>query len=113
MCCSTGVCGPNVDPELVRFAANLDWLTRQGIEVERHTLSQNPAAFVGNAIVKGTLDKEGNAALLLTLPGRAAASAPGELLLRRKRPGARRQVLRVNGRTGASGFMTTAALEQR
>jgi len=23
-CCSTGVCGPNVDPELVRFAADLD-----------------------------------------------------------------------------------------
>jgi hypothetical protein len=26
MCCSTGVCGPSVDPELARFAADLDWL---------------------------------------------------------------------------------------
>jgi AhpD family alkylhydroperoxidase len=67
MCCSTGVCGPNVDPELVRFAADLDWLKRQGVEVERHTLSQSPAAFVGNPIVKGTLDKEGDAVLPLTL----------------------------------------------
>ncbi|MDH3390414.1 MAG: arsenic metallochaperone ArsD family protein, partial [Desulfobulbaceae bacterium] len=23
MCCPTGVCGPNVDPELVQFAADL------------------------------------------------------------------------------------------
>ena len=26
MCCSTGVCGPQVDPVLPRFAADLDWL---------------------------------------------------------------------------------------
>jgi hypothetical protein len=26
MCCSTGICGPSVDPQLVRFAADLDWL---------------------------------------------------------------------------------------
>ena len=26
MCCSTGVCGPEVDPALVRFAADLEWL---------------------------------------------------------------------------------------
>jgi hypothetical protein len=38
MCCSTGVCGPSVDPELVRFAADLDWLARQGVEVERYNL---------------------------------------------------------------------------
>ena len=30
MCCSTGVCGPSVDPELARFAADLDWLKSQG-----------------------------------------------------------------------------------
>ena len=26
MCCSSGVCGPNVDPVLPRFAADLEWL---------------------------------------------------------------------------------------
>lgn len=25
MCCATGVCGPQVDPVLPRFAADLDW----------------------------------------------------------------------------------------
>ena len=26
MCCPTGVCGPSVDPKLVQFAADLEWL---------------------------------------------------------------------------------------
>lgn len=25
LCCSTGVCGPEVDESLVRFAADVDW----------------------------------------------------------------------------------------
>ena len=36
MCCSTGVCGPAVDPVLPRVTADLDWLKRQGVEVERY-----------------------------------------------------------------------------
>ena len=67
MCCSTGVCGPSVDPELVRFAADLDWLARQGVEIERYNLTQEPAAFVGNDEVKAALATDGNACLPLTL----------------------------------------------
>ena len=26
MCCSTGICGPAIDPQLARFAADLSWL---------------------------------------------------------------------------------------
>ncbi len=48
MCCSTGVCGPEVDPVLPRFAADLDWLKSQGHAVERFNLAQQPAAFVAN-----------------------------------------------------------------
>jgi len=67
MCCSTGVCGPGVDPELVRFAADLDWARRQGIQVERYNLSQEPAAFVANPAVKDLLTKEGNDCLPLVM----------------------------------------------
>jgi AhpD family alkylhydroperoxidase len=67
MCCSTGVCGLAVNPDLVRFAANLDWLMRQGVEVERYTLSQQPAAFAGTQVVKESLAKDGNDCLPLTL----------------------------------------------
>jgi hypothetical protein len=26
LCCSSGVCGPELDTDLVRFAADLEWL---------------------------------------------------------------------------------------
>ena len=48
MCCSTGVCGVDVDPVLVQFVADLQWLAGQGVEVERHNLSQEPQAFASN-----------------------------------------------------------------
>jgi hypothetical protein len=67
MCCSTGICGPSVDPKLVRFAADLDWLKRQGVDVERNNLSQQPAAFAGTPAVMETLKKHGNECLPLTL----------------------------------------------
>jgi len=67
MCCSTGVCGPQVDPVLVRFSADLKWLQEQGAEVRRFNLSQNPAAFVENEHVKQALIEKGEAALPLLL----------------------------------------------
>ena len=44
MCCPTGVCGPEVDPTLVCFAADLEWLNTNGVEVERF---KPPAAAGG------------------------------------------------------------------
>jgi hypothetical protein len=46
MCCSTGVCGPEVDPALVAFANDLNWLKKQGVEVVRFNMSQSPEVFV-------------------------------------------------------------------
>ena len=65
MCCSTGVCGPSVDETLVRFSADLDWLKRQGVAVERYNLSQQPAEFVANSLVKDALSSDGNDCLPL------------------------------------------------
>ena len=67
MCCSTGVCGPDVDTKLVQFAADLDWLKSQGVIIQRHNLSQNPAAFVENEAVQTTLTEKGEAALPVLL----------------------------------------------
>ena len=67
MCCSSGVCGPEVDTKLVQFAADLDWLKSQGVIVQRHNLSQNPSAFVENAIVKSALNETGEAGLPILL----------------------------------------------
>ncbi len=53
MCCSTGVCGIDVDPILPQFAADLQWLIEQGVSVKRYNLSQEPQAFATNpAVIK-------------------------------------------------------------
>lgn len=57
MCCSTGVCGPTSDPDLARFAADLEWLGQQGVKVERFNLSQQPGAFAETLVVKEALSR--------------------------------------------------------
>lgn len=53
MCCPTGVCGVEVNPVLVQFSADLQWAGEQGINVQRHNLSQEPQAFAANpAVIK-------------------------------------------------------------
>jgi len=65
MCCSTGVCGPSVDPVLVRFSADLDWLKGQGVAIERFNLSRQPLDFTGDAEVNAALQARGVDALPL------------------------------------------------
>jgi hypothetical protein len=59
MCCPTGICGAEIDRNLVEFAANLDWLKSEGIEVRRINLSQEPALFAANEQVKTILETSG------------------------------------------------------
>lgn len=59
MCCSTGVCGPQVDPVLPRFASDLEWLRSQGHEVERFNLAHQPQEFAANRQVQQLLEGEG------------------------------------------------------
>ncbi len=59
MCCSTGICGPEIDQKLIDFAADLDWLKSEGIEVKRINLSQEPALFADNEQVKTILQESG------------------------------------------------------
>jgi AhpD family alkylhydroperoxidase len=54
-----------VDPNLVKFAADLDWLKSQGVVVERFNLSQQPMAFAEDADVKASLQAKGEGALPL------------------------------------------------
>ena len=63
MCCATGICGNSVDPKLVTFASDLEWLKKQGVDVVRHGLSFEPAEFVKNEAVKSTLHSDGDGCL--------------------------------------------------
>ncbi len=67
MCCSTGVCGVDVDPALVAFAADVDQARRDGVQIERFNLAQQPMAFAENATVKRFLERFGQQALPMTL----------------------------------------------
>ena len=67
LCCSSGVCGPSVDQVLVHAQADLEWLKKQGITVERHNLAQQPADFAADETVKARLQSSGQNALPLTL----------------------------------------------
>jgi len=67
MCCPTGVCGPTVDPDLVRFARDLAWLSHHGVTVARHNLAQEPGAFVENATVLAALNAKGPECLPIVL----------------------------------------------
>ncbi len=67
LCCSTGVCGPRVDPALVRFASLLERLRRCGVEVRRRDLAHEPGAFAGNSVVREALDEGGPEVLPIVL----------------------------------------------
>lgn len=67
LCCSTGVCGPSVDPRLAAFAADVDWLTAHGTTVERHNLAQEPQAFLAHPVVGDLIRREGHDCLPLVL----------------------------------------------
>lgn len=75
MCCSTGVCGPTVDPELVRFARDIAWFKHHGVDVERFNLAQQPAAFVQNPTVLSLMQDRDASVLPVVLVGDAVVAA--------------------------------------
>jgi hypothetical protein len=79
MCCSSGVCGPEVDPALAAFAADVDWLASQGVTVVRHNLAQDPQPFISNPQVLNLMQQEGTTCLPLVL-------VDGEVLTRAAYP---------------------------
>src|SRR5271166_5817306 len=80
LCCSTGVCGVDVDQALVRFSADVDWARQYGARIERFNLAQQPLAFAENQIVKGFLERSGQEGLPLIL-------VDGEVALAGRYPG--------------------------
>lgn len=67
MCCSTGVCGPSIDPELLRVATVINSLREKGIIIKRHGLSNEPQNFISNKVINEILQKEGADILPVTL----------------------------------------------
>ena len=75
LCCSAGVCGVDVDQQLVNFSADVDWARQNGARIERFNLAQQPMAFAEHPAVKGFLERSGQEALPLILLGGEVALA--------------------------------------
>lgn len=74
LCCSSGVCGADVDPALVTFAADLRWLERQGVQVQRINPAHQPTLFLANELVREELKRHGNDCLPVVVVNDAVVS---------------------------------------
>ncbi|MEW7864159.1 arsenite efflux transporter metallochaperone ArsD [Aeromonas diversa] len=89
LCCASGVCGTEVDPALVAFAADLAWLREQGVAFERYNLAQQPMMFADTPAVSAFLALAGEEGLPLTL-------VDGQVVLTGRYP-SRRELARFAG----------------
>ncbi len=67
MCCSSGMCGPSIDPELLKINEAVLALQKQGVEVLRFNLAQQPGEFMANKKVADLLHKNGKNILPVTM----------------------------------------------
>ena len=67
MCCSTGLCGVSIDPELLRIATVINKLKENGITVERYNHNSAPQAFLFNPTISQIVNTRGIEALPITV----------------------------------------------
>ena len=74
MCCSTGVCGVDVDPALAQFAADVQGLQETGVEIVRHRLGHDTAAFAANPVVIEQMQAGMDRLPIVTVDGRVVST---------------------------------------
>ena len=79
MCCSTGVCGPSPDEELMRVSSLADKLNKSGASIERYNLTNNTKEFVENKTINSLLNEKGEDILPVVMVN-------GEVLMTGKYP---------------------------
>ena len=68
MCCSTGVCGPSVDENLIRITSLFQQIRKiKGKQFIRYNLSANPDSFVRNQTVTQLIQEKGIDCLPITV----------------------------------------------
>lgn len=66
MCCPTGLCGPVLDPELIRISVAIDNMVKNKVDIDRYNLSSFPDKFAKNKKIKEQLKEKGKYALPIT-----------------------------------------------
>lgn len=79
MCCSSGLCGPSIDPELLRMSFVMKNLAKVDYPIERYNLSTDTDYFLSNEKVNTLLNEKGTEALPIVL-------VDGEVVLTGKYP---------------------------
>lgn len=79
LCCPTGLCGVNIDPELMRIAVVIESLKKKGITIERFNLRDHPQVYVDNKTINECLMKESAEVLPIT-------TLDGEIVLTKQYP---------------------------
>jgi hypothetical protein len=59
MCCSTGVCGPSIDPDLLRVSFVVSNLSKRQYPIERYNLTNDTDQFMNNEQVNALLNDKG------------------------------------------------------
>ena len=67
MCCSTGLCGVGVDPELLRISTVLNAMEKNGVVIDRYNLSNSPNEFITNETVNAFIKDKGVDGLPVTV----------------------------------------------
>jgi len=68
MCCSTGVCGPDPDDELVELSAALDQLENEfDVDVSRANMQHNIEQFLETQQIADLVEEHGPAILPITV----------------------------------------------
>ncbi len=67
MCCETGLCGPSLDPELLRVSTAINKLKAAGADIGRYNLNNAPMQFATNMAVNTYIKQFGTEKLPLIL----------------------------------------------
>ena len=67
MCCSTGVCGPSVDEELLRISTVVDKIKSKNFDIKRFNLANDSDEFVKNESVNKLLNEKEEEALPIVI----------------------------------------------
>lgn len=68
LCCSTGVCGPSVDENLIRITNTMQQVRKiDGKQMVRYNLSANPNSFIRNQEVTQLIQEKGIDCLPVTV----------------------------------------------
>ena len=80
MCCSTGLCGVGVDPELLRISTVLSSLEKNNVKIDRFNLSNAPGEFINSKVANAYIKENGVEGLPITV-------VDGEIVITGKYPG--------------------------